>query len=592
MPADFDRCVRQGGKVRTVSGPDKEHGLAEGEYVRYCFSGGKSYRGEVRKKKKSNALVTPIPQANRAYQEIRINAEQDGEIQSVKWRGEDHLVVPVIMLVEGVLHSSNADHPALALSSEFGIFPQSWDGRPVVFSHPSQDGQAVSANQPDLWENEVIGFLFNSGMKGKKKLRSYMYLNRKKTPKDVLKAFEDGKTVEVSTGLWSLEEKTEGEYEGKEYKSVWRNIVPDHLAVLPLNAVGACSIADGCGAPRLNESQGDPMTQPQPKVTQAAAANPQAEQPCSECEEQLRENLIKSLDSFLGKIVVLDPTTGLKANEVSDVDKRTALMPALDAAYESGWCYILALFSGEVVYSHFDPMNYSFSLYKRSYSVAEGGAVTLGADITEVRPETKYVPLVIAVNQPATQEGNAMSQQQQQQQQAAAGQAPTPSPAPAPQANAQPANQPVAAAPVTEPTPAPQPAAAPQAPVANAEPKKATSFDELKAAMSPELRMQLDGMIKAQEQRRTVLINGLKDKVGLSEDDLKAMSSETLEKMHAKISGQQPSAPVDYSGAAGAQPAANQQSEKFTPPTPLFDQDFKVNVGVEKGGPIPQKQAA
>jgi len=51
MPADYERCIRNGGKVRTVSGPNKEHGLEKGEYVTYCILNGKSYRGEVKKKK-------------------------------------------------------------------------------------------------------------------------------------------------------------------------------------------------------------------------------------------------------------------------------------------------------------------------------------------------------------------------------------------------------------------------------------------------------------------------------------------------------------------------------------------------------------
>lgn len=52
MPADFEKCVSDGGRVRTVSGPDKEHGLGKGEYVKYCYKNGKSFRGEVHKKKK------------------------------------------------------------------------------------------------------------------------------------------------------------------------------------------------------------------------------------------------------------------------------------------------------------------------------------------------------------------------------------------------------------------------------------------------------------------------------------------------------------------------------------------------------------
>lgn len=51
MPKGFENCLKQGGRVRTVSGPDKEHGLKKGQHVRYCFKDGKSYRGEVKTKK-------------------------------------------------------------------------------------------------------------------------------------------------------------------------------------------------------------------------------------------------------------------------------------------------------------------------------------------------------------------------------------------------------------------------------------------------------------------------------------------------------------------------------------------------------------
>jgi hypothetical protein len=50
MPKAFEQCVENGGKVRTVSGPNKEHGLGSGEYVKYCTIGGKSHRGHVHKK--------------------------------------------------------------------------------------------------------------------------------------------------------------------------------------------------------------------------------------------------------------------------------------------------------------------------------------------------------------------------------------------------------------------------------------------------------------------------------------------------------------------------------------------------------------
>jgi len=55
MPEAFEKCERNGGRIRTVSGPAKDHGLGRNEYVRYCFLAGESYRGEVKKKKEKAA---------------------------------------------------------------------------------------------------------------------------------------------------------------------------------------------------------------------------------------------------------------------------------------------------------------------------------------------------------------------------------------------------------------------------------------------------------------------------------------------------------------------------------------------------------
>lgn len=47
MPAEFDRCVANGGRVRTQT-------LSKGRYRRICYLNGKSYPGHVKTKKKVN----------------------------------------------------------------------------------------------------------------------------------------------------------------------------------------------------------------------------------------------------------------------------------------------------------------------------------------------------------------------------------------------------------------------------------------------------------------------------------------------------------------------------------------------------------
>jgi len=43
MPADFERCVKDGGRVRTKS-------LEGNKFMRICFIKGKSFAGEVKEK--------------------------------------------------------------------------------------------------------------------------------------------------------------------------------------------------------------------------------------------------------------------------------------------------------------------------------------------------------------------------------------------------------------------------------------------------------------------------------------------------------------------------------------------------------------
>lgn len=45
MPADFEKCVKEGGRVRTKK-------LGGNKYMHICFKGGKSYAGEVKTYKK------------------------------------------------------------------------------------------------------------------------------------------------------------------------------------------------------------------------------------------------------------------------------------------------------------------------------------------------------------------------------------------------------------------------------------------------------------------------------------------------------------------------------------------------------------
>jgi hypothetical protein len=122
----------------------------------------------------------------------------------------------------------------------------------VLVNHPTNGGTPTSANNPRIWEGQVLGQVWNSQFDGKH-LKAEIWLNEDRTrtiAPELLKLINQGANIDVSTGLFSTEEKTPGIWNGEKYSAVARRHVPDHLAILPYQR-GACSWADGCGI-RIN----------------------------------------------------------------------------------------------------------------------------------------------------------------------------------------------------------------------------------------------------------------------------------------------------------------------------------------------------
>jgi hypothetical protein len=170
----------------------------------------------------------------------------DYEVKLTVHQEKAHLVIPVVMMVEGVHNGSQG--PLLHEISELGKFPESWNGIPVVIYHPEEDGNAVSANSPDIIDKMTVGRVYNTSVEGKK-LKAEVWLDEDKlnlVSNKTLEDINDTKEVEVSLGMFTENEEIEGDYEGEKYVGIAHNHRPDHLAILP-DQIGACSCADGCG---------------------------------------------------------------------------------------------------------------------------------------------------------------------------------------------------------------------------------------------------------------------------------------------------------------------------------------------------------
>ncbi len=154
---------------------------------------------------------------------------------------DDMLVLPVSMIAEGVLNDS------LLLMENLKENIESWNGRPIVINHPTDnEGNEVAACHPDQYKFHV-GHVFNTRIHQDKLIaEAWFDLEKIQANDKELAAMLPVKPIELSTGYFADEVIRTGEFEGKKFQKIHKNIRPDHLAILT-KGIGACSLADGCG---------------------------------------------------------------------------------------------------------------------------------------------------------------------------------------------------------------------------------------------------------------------------------------------------------------------------------------------------------
>jgi len=278
-------------------------------------------------------------------------------IRHATFNSKDHIVVPVVALVQGVVHASNSENPELVTIESLQHAPQGWNGRPVLPRHPSLDVANGSANEPTVLEAQSFGLVFNTHIEGTKLLME-AWLDPEKAEAvgpdavSVINRALSGVPIEVSVGAMIGVEEVHGFYEGKEYFGEWREVVPDHLAMLPVGYIGACSNKMGCGAPRLAEGK-----------------------------QEVAKKTIREF--FMEKL-------GFRKNEgASDSDIYYSLDKALFST-EPAFVGVQDVFQSDskVVYAVAPDGN--FKLLRRDFSVDDKGVVTLGESTEEVQQVMEY----------------------------------------------------------------------------------------------------------------------------------------------------------------------------------------------------------
>ena len=285
----------------------------------------------------------------------------DYQIQTRTHQRRQHLVVPVIMMVEGVHSGSHG--PILHLASELGRFVESWNGIPVVINHPEEDGQNVSANSPTVLDREIVGRVFNAHMDGDRlKAEAWLDVERMQEISPLALAhIRARRPLDVSVGVFSDEDTKPGEHNGEQYEAVARNHRPDHLALLP-GGVGACSWEDGCGV-RSNEKGGMSVDK-------------------------------KELNSTLKALTEHGLAAVLISNELGYRAVSQQIQSQLDAMDDGSKMHFLQeVFNDNFIYEIRSTRGGEPTLLKRGYTIATDDTVTFAENPVEVRRRVEYETL-------------------------------------------------------------------------------------------------------------------------------------------------------------------------------------------------------
>lgn len=267
--------------------------------------------------------------------------------------GRVHTVVPAVLAVAGVMNDALVSAEELARSAD------AWNGRDIPILHPEDiDGSPLSvANSPRILER-AVGRVMSARMDGDK-LRAELWLDEQKIDRlgysDMLAAMVRGEIIELSTGYIADDVLEVGEFRGRPYSTRHVNIRPDHLALLP-GQVGACSIADGCGAPRINRRRGVQVkiNEALETISKALGISHRNNCNCEACAmktvDQKRDAVRKDLETLklhtnAKFVAAADAALGLKANAglgakhlkmLEELDERGLdMMAAMIEAYKA-----------------------------------------------------------------------------------------------------------------------------------------------------------------------------------------------------------------------------------------------------------------
>jgi hypothetical protein len=508
------------------------------------------------------------------------------------FNGREYLVVPVVALVEGVVQGANSPQPEFVPLEAMAKAPMGWNGRPLVMNHPTtlddrDQLQYVSANSPEILEGWAFGHVFSAKTADRKlKVEAWIDIARAEELGGefvtTLERARNNEIIEVSTGLFAeVDANAKGTFNKKSYEGEWTSIHPDHLAFLSEGVKGACSIADGCGANRVNSAQ--LLIQEAQMHVQSATAGCGCGGSCGNTDcapETIKPQdpavLTQIMDAIRGVLTPTPKPVVLSAAQIAagelqgyqnllvhsidgavtfgDADRhmRAALKAELDRPY----IWVAAMTADMVVYDAVSDWD-STNLVSRNYKMDSEGNVKFTSEPVEVALITK----IVSRPAKAKAKANASGEDGQQDEPTTGDPSETPNPE-VDMPGEQELNQTPAAPAPGETVVAPATPATPEAaPVVNAEAAPVTTAQWL-AAMPKDMRESIEQGQRLLQKARTDLVTSIKanSRNKFTDEQLSSFDIPTLENLAALADADAPS----YEGraAAGARQVNNSAGDE------------------------------
>ena len=171
------------------------------------------------------------------------NVNVGSQIRNEELDGRRYIVVPMVMLVEGVHTGSQG--PVYYSVAELAKSPQMWNMKPIVLEHPFRGDTATDL---EVYKKQAVGFVMGTHFINGK-LKAEAWIDKEKAQNkcpSILEHINHRLPMEISTGLFSELVEDYGVWRGEPYRGKIINIRADHLAILP-KIQGACSLSDGAG---------------------------------------------------------------------------------------------------------------------------------------------------------------------------------------------------------------------------------------------------------------------------------------------------------------------------------------------------------